>query len=291
MNFKTKKNNGCAECFINTCLWICIQQYLAYVLDISISISQLRNEAEFNEDYNTDFDFFNKSHHDSIKKILRKYNLGIRFYYANEKDDTITLSKYNEEIFENNKYIIPIVNFSSNNHFELIISGTTQVSSLEEYFDKKKLIIFNSGKHIDLNKLSLEQVSLVEPIIKEIKNIKNNIDDLKFEVENKKNRFYKLNKLHEKRTSELNQIQNELKSLHKKVMENYYSNHDDNNEIDIFYNLQKKRDNLKDRFKKLNIVIKENRIEIKDFVFKIKNLIKYLDEQEQIFYQVLENKN
>jgi len=287
MNFKTLYNNGCAENYINTCLWICIQQYIAYVLGIENSIKELRKEADFDEEsYCQDFNFFNSDHNSGLKKMLDKYNLGIRFYYANEKDNVISLSSYNEEINETKENIIPIVNFCSNNHFELITSGTEHVKSIEEIVNEKNLLFFNSGKFIDLNKLSEDEISFLEEIINDFCKTKNYIDSIKFKIEKIKFKLFKMKNFFDMKFDDYKKIHEQMKEISAFVSNEindsiceYYKN--------VFNMKQNEKIMMKKKLDNLLDNIKKNKLQKEKLIDDVNDLNLQLNDYEKMILEKL----
>jgi hypothetical protein len=206
-DFLTISNNGCCEDYINSCIWISIQHYLIHVKNIQISVSKIREIAHFPGNNFDDFDFNNEDHMKCMQSFLKGQHLSLIFYFVKEEDNRLTLSYLTDDhIYGEN--IIPIV--SSGNHFELLISGTDNIESI----DIGNKFIFDNGQYIDLSKYDLDT-------IKENLNHYNFIDSehtkLKLKTYYTTRKIYKLKKKVQDRENEFIQMVSKYEEIEIKV--------------------------------------------------------------------------
>lgn len=131
-SFQTVTNNGDVESFKNACMFISIKDFLHYHCGKNITVDELRKISKFNGKNNSHFDI--NKHHNSLIKLLQYFKCGMYIYYANcvrdvDNKKTYWLGNLAYKINDNSDAIIPIVAFK--NHFELLISETTELNELD----------------------------------------------------------------------------------------------------------------------------------------------------------------
>ena len=145
---QTVINNGQAEGYTNSCLFISIHQYLRYVLGLQyVSVYGLRQEANFvgfmydlkYDEYmytdNMKFDTENKKHVENLEKMLRDRKLRLRIYSV--PDEGISFRDLDDKP----------VRVSNRIH------GHVTTTCMQEYGDKKSRLTINvvhSGDHFEL---------------------------------------------------------------------------------------------------------------------------------------------
>ncbi len=119
----TLRNNGVAEIYTNSCMFICIQQYLKIHGNI-ITVSALRRISEFPGNKNEEMDLNILSHKNSLVKLADHFGLSIRVHPVDIQKNFIAR---HADPFGDGKNIVHIANkYSRKNntgHYELITNA------------------------------------------------------------------------------------------------------------------------------------------------------------------------
>lgn len=117
------RNNGAAEIYTNSCMFICIQQYLK-IHNYAVTVETLRRISEFPGKKNEEMDLNILSHKISLIKLADHFKLSIRVHPVDIQKNLITR---HADPFGDGKNIVHIANKysrkSNTGHYELITNA------------------------------------------------------------------------------------------------------------------------------------------------------------------------
>lgn len=138
----TIKNNGMADGFTNSCMFISIRDYLVRN-SISITVTELRNIGNFPGGNNDMFDDSNIGHIQCLETICKRFGLKINIQSSTNIDCIASIGKGNK--------IVKILQLPG--HFELID---------ESELDKNKTIEIQLKKYYDRTKTISDEISKLD---------------------------------------------------------------------------------------------------------------------------------
>lgn len=290
-NILTLKNGGRRENYENSCMWISIHDYLKKVLNIDITLEELRNQGDANQprDKKELFDSSIIRYVEGINKISEIYNLVIKVYSRDpENPDNLILSDVYPfiefgKINNGNKNIVNIISFGY--HFELLIQSRQLNYDITKYFNiQPKAQAIKQEQEIELNiphivfdsetntYIDIEQKEKeIEEIHEQIKNIDNEIikSQRKFEICFKNQNIKEMDKHID--------IISINESIKKVLLDDYYK------AILIFEKAKKIIESSMKKGKSSNIQYKqEMKNKIKKEIAEIKNTLDMLKKEKSI---------
>lgn len=314
MEFTTISNNGSLGQYTNSCIWITILHFLKYVKrNATITLTQIRNDAEFNYPNDEAFDLDKIPHKTALQNFLNKHHLAVHIYYSNDKKkEHITVDKWlgNTAItfgdpLDDGSNVIPIVSYG--NHFELIISGTESMLPLELdqrlINDDKVVIKTHNIKEKQVNPNS----ALIEPLCDELFILKTEMAKLQDQYnemckDDKNNSIEILHQIKKQKLDELNKMELELGKLNNDAKSfdtikalgedvTHHTSQITGNVIQLLSNMSKKAHEIENINKQMSgrVINIEYNIKMNKLLDMIKSIQGMIDEKEKKLNALLEN--